>query len=660
MRAPTATGLISLALAGSALVAAGPATATITHSYTATGRVSVSSTGAQVTGAVTTVTPMSSDGRYVFFDTTTALEPDDTNGAPDVYRRDRLGSTTRRVSLTDADGPIPGGGQVCGSSRNGRYVGFVADLTGTDQIHLRDLVEGTTEIISVSSAEVPSAQISGSGIGADWACPASDDGRYVAFESRGTNLAAADTDADRDIFRRDRQTGTTELISVSSASVAADAGSGGVAMSADGSVLAFSSSATNLVPNDTNATSDIFVRVPSISTTTRASVKPGGGQIGGPSAGASLSADGSFLAFGSYATDLVVPDTNASPDVFVRNRSTGAVVRASVNSAEVLADGGSADPHVSDDGRYVAFTSTGANLGASNPDHDDLVYRRDTIAGTTILVSDTAAIGAPARSSYGNGISADGSAVSFVSEVTSLVRNDTNGVQDAFVRDGFVVLNPFVGQDSLIAQQYLDFAGRAPTTAEVLEWKLRLTKGEAPPEEVVDALAHDAPWATKRAPLIRLYWAFFLRAPDTNGMNYWAKQLTNGKKLAAVAKQFSQSSEFQNKYGAKTNEQFVTLIYQNIFERDPDPGGLAYWTAKLDAKTKTRGDVMANFSESGEGKRFLQPQVDTVLIHLGMLLTMPSKTDLAAAITSMRAGSPPEELVRTIFDGAAYTARITP
>jgi hypothetical protein len=143
-------------------------------------------------------------------------------------------------------------------------------------------------------------------------------------------------------------------------------------------------------------------------------------------------------------------------------------------------------------------------------------------------------------------------------------------------------------------------------------------------------------------------------------MQYWTNQLTNGKTLAQVAAKFALSSEFQTKYGSKTNEQFVTLIYQNIFERDPDPAGLAYWTGKLDAKAKTRGDVMTNFSESGEGTRFLAPQVDTINIWLGMLRTMPPKAELAQWIADIRSGAKVAEQVATkIRTLPAYASRVT-
>ena len=200
-----------------------------------------------------------------------------------------------------------------------------------------------------------------------------------------------------------------------------------------------------------------------------------------------------------------------------------------------------------------------------------------------------------------------------------------------------------------------------PTRAagELATWKDRFTWGERSPDELVDDLAHASTWAGKRAPLTRLYWAFFHRVPDTGGMAFWTGQLTGGKTLAQIAKAFSGSSEFQNTYGSLSNQAFVTLIYQNIFQRNPDPGGLAYWTGRLDAKAKTRGDVMVAFSESSEGKRVLAPQVDTVLLFLGLWAKMPTQNELLEGADLLQAGEPPERIAWYARHYAPYASRVT-
>ncbi len=115
-------------------------------------------------------------------------------------------------------------------------------------------------------------------------------------------------------------------------------------------------------------------------------------------------------------------------------------------------------------------------------------------------------------------------------------------------------------------------------------------------------LAHDPARVAERHPVIRLYFAFFKRSPDVSGANYWINKRKNGSNLNTIASNFAGSSEFKNKYGSLSNQDFVKQIFVNVFDRQPDPSGLAYWTKKLDDKKATRGQVMVGFSESNEYK----------------------------------------------------------
>jgi Tol biopolymer transport system component len=657
---------LAAALATTAIGALAPArpAGAATASYGATGRVSVTTAGAQAAQSIGDLLAVSSDGRYVAFTTSAPLQADDTNGARDAYLRDRVAGTTTRVSLTDADAQISGPAELCGMSRNARYVAFVAHganlPVATDQVYRRDRALGTTVLVSRSTAGVASSDGADSGIATDEPCPLSDDGRYVAFTSTDDALAPGDLNGTAtDVFRRDVQTATTVRASVSGSGTSANGAARGAAMSADGGTIAFASAGTNLVANDSNAKWDVFVHAFSPSGTYRMSVKAGGGQVSGSSEQPSISADGLKVAFSSTATDLAAGDTNGATDVFVRNRTADTVTRASLFGA-AQADGPASLPHLSDDGRYVSFSIYLPEVAVDDANQNDDVYRRDLTQGSAALVSVTHGGEAGDGQAYENAISGDGTVVAFASSSTDLVRNDTDGTPDVFARDLRVELDPFGSVAALITQQFADFEGRSPSPAERDEWAFRLGNGETTPDRFIDALAHGTAWAGKRAPLARLYWAFFLRPPDQGGMTYWTNQLTAGKKLATVAKQFAQSSEFQTKYGSKTNTEFVTLIYQNIFGRDPDPGGLAFWTGKLDAKQKTRGDVMVNFSESSEGRRVLAPQTDTILLYLGMLRTMPSKLYLQLTVSNLK-GEWMAPLKAAELRGApAYGARIVP
>jgi hypothetical protein len=145
------------------------------------------------------------------------------------------------------------------------------------------------------------------------------DGRFVAFSSSATNLVLGDTNVTADIFVRDRQNGTTELVSVDSSGVQANAASQECWISADGGVLVFTSHATNLVAGDTNGQIDVFLHVRASGATTRISLSTAGAQGDLACLFPVLSGDGRFAAFSSYATNLVLGDTNAAVDVFARD-----------------------------------------------------------------------------------------------------------------------------------------------------------------------------------------------------------------------------------------------------------------------------------------------------------------------------------------------------
>src|SRR5688572_4209052 len=184
-------------------------------------------------------------------------------------------------------------------------------------------VAPATERVSVGSG-------GSQGDGTSHASAISADGRYVAFASWASNLVAGDTNGSGDVFVRDRQTGTTERVSVASGGSEGDADSWEPAISADGRYVAFSSSASNLVPDDTNGTFDVFIRDRQTGTTERVSVASDGSEGNAGSWEPVIGADGPDVAFSSLADNLVPGDTNGVMDVFVRDRQAGTTERISV------------------------------------------------------------------------------------------------------------------------------------------------------------------------------------------------------------------------------------------------------------------------------------------------------------------------------------------
>ncbi len=207
---------------------------------------------------------------------------------------------------------------------------------------------------------------------------------------------------------------------------------------------------------------------------------------------------------------------------------------------------------------------------------------------------------------------------------------------------------PFATTAALDDQPFQDFLRRLPTPAEKTQWTTAIDTCTQPADALIVALIATEQNFTD-ARLVRLYEAFFKRPPDAGGYAYWADQLASGKGLVRTAAQFAGSSEFVRTYGSLGNAAFVDLVYQNVLGRPGDAAGRAFWTGQLDARAKSRGDVMTNFSESSENIRLKRPHVDAFRLLRGMLQRFPTKAEQYAVVDPIVAGT------KTITDGAKAT-----
>jgi Tol biopolymer transport system component len=243
------------------------------------------------------------------------------------------------------------------------------DTNGATDIFIRDRQTSQTSRVSIAS--------NGTQGNDDSFNPSlSADGRYVAFESLANNLVSNDTNGATDIFIHDRQTSQTNRVSVASNGTQGNLFSFAPSLSADGRYVAFYSAANNLVNNDTNSTLDIFVHDRQTGQTSRVSVASNGTQGNDESYNPSLSADGRYVAFSSFANNLVSNDTNSTLDIFVHDRQTGQTSRVSVASNGAQANGASDFPSLSANGRYIAFASQASTLvsGDANGAQDVFVH----------------------------------------------------------------------------------------------------------------------------------------------------------------------------------------------------------------------------------------------------------------------------------------------
>lgn len=382
---------------------------------------------------------LSGSGRFVAFESNaTNLVPGDTNGVTDVFVRDRRTHTTSRVSIRSNGRQFNDWVGYSAISVNGRFVTYCGDATnavkgdtnGHQDVFVHDRVTGETTLVSVSSSgRQGNADSDYSNV--------SSDGRWVVFASQASNLVKGDTNGYWDLFIHDGVTGTTRLITRSPNGTPANGDTsytGPSSLSSDGRFVTFSSQASNLVHGDTNGQTDVFVYDRETRRIRRASVNTGEVEGNAASGDPTISAGGRFLVFDSSATNLVKNDTNGVRDVFIRDLVNGTTRRVSVSSIEVAGNQSSGYPTVSDDGRFVAFDSYSTNLVGSDTNGAQDVFVRDLANGVTRRVSvNSAKEEGDAGGTYAF-LSASGEHVVFQSDSTNLVANDTNGTTDIFLR----------------------------------------------------------------------------------------------------------------------------------------------------------------------------------------------------------------------------------
>jgi hypothetical protein len=411
-----------------------------------TALVSINSAGTASGDAASSGAEISADGRFIaFYSGADDLVTSDSNGVSDVFVRDLAAGATHLASVNDG-GTSSGNGSSYSPalSADGRVVAFsstASDLVPNDtnnasDIFARDLIAGATTLVSVNAAGTASGN--GDSIQLRLSAP----GQFIVFQSYASDLTDDDSNGESDVFVRDLTRGITTLASINDAGTASgNSGSFDPRISADGRFVAFVSIASDLVPNDTNNTSDIFVRDLVTGVTTLISVNAAGTASGnGGSFELQISADGRRVAFSSMASDLVPNDTNGAADIFVRDLAAGTTTLASVNlSGTASGNGGSSHPRISADGRFVAFDSTASDLVAGDTNGAADVFVRDLMTGTTTLASKSNASGASGNDqsflptdSASQVLSTDGHFIVFEGDATDLVPHDTNDARDVF------------------------------------------------------------------------------------------------------------------------------------------------------------------------------------------------------------------------------------
>ncbi len=352
---------------------------------------------------------VSADGRYVVFDSKAPnLVPGDTNEYRDVFVHDRQTGVT--TAVTNGHGSSYAGA----ISADGRYIVFDSYASSLDpndtnrarDVYIYDQLTDTAKRITDGNDNSCASTNASRSCGSG----ISADGRFVVFVSSASDLVPDDTNGYSDVFLYDRDTETTTAVT------GGTAGAQVPAISADGRWISFSSSASNLVPLDRNRARDVFLFDREGDTLSRIT----NGNAGSYSSSSALTADGRYVTYYSSATDLVAGDTNQRDDVFVYDRvdDTTTLLTQGNNHSQV--------PTFSADGQHLAFESYSSDLAPG--DHNDLVdvFVYDWESGATTRLSKGAG------PSYGAMMSGDGGVIAFTSEAGNLVPNDTNNLADVF------------------------------------------------------------------------------------------------------------------------------------------------------------------------------------------------------------------------------------
>ncbi len=395
----------------------------------ATGTITlISGTIGDQTDGLSTEPDVSADGGIIAFTSdATNLVTGDTNGVSDVFVYDVATGTTTRVSVDSAGNQATVGASSPAISDDGNRVAFFSATVEGD-VFLHDMTSGATTQVSVATNGDPADEWS-------FAPAISGDGGTVTFNSYATNLVTDPTNNTRHVYAHDVATGTTALVSATPAGVPGDRRSAGPDASGDGSIVAYYSDATNLIVGDTNNLGDVYLTDTTTSTTTRLSVGLGGTETDGYSGGPAVSADGSIVAYYSEAANLVVDDNNGFGDVFVHNTGSGTTTRVSVTHGATQSNGFSNGYSISGDGDIVAFWSDADNLVPGDTNGYLDIFAHNIATGRTTRVSVASDGTQSNHESSAAAISGDGSTVVYYSEASNLVDTDTNGFEDVFSYD---------------------------------------------------------------------------------------------------------------------------------------------------------------------------------------------------------------------------------
>ena len=382
------------------------------------------------------------NGRYVLFSSNDdQLVTGDTNWQNDVFVRDILSWTTTRINISSSGNESNGYSQPIAMTPDGRYILFQSyadnlvlnDTNFQSDVFIRDTVNNTTIRVSVDS-------LWNEGNNFSQPTAITPDGRYVLFLSSADNLVASDTNTSNDTFVRDTINNTTIRVNIDNLWNEGNNEWYPTAITPDGRYVLFNSYADNLVANDTNSANDSFVRDILNNTTTRISIGSTGNEGNSYSEWTAITPDWRFVLFWSDSNNFIPNDTNWNYEAFVRDTVNNITIWASVDSSGNVWDSISSPISITPDGRFVLFQSFAGNLVPNDTNIAYDVFVKDTVSGTTTRVSVDSMWNEVYNTSSALSITPDGKYVLFQSTANNLVPNDVNRSRDAFLNEWQVLL----------------------------------------------------------------------------------------------------------------------------------------------------------------------------------------------------------------------------
>ena len=387
-------------------------------------RISIANDGAQANGRSGSIS-LSDDGQLIPFESSADnLIANDFNNADDIFVYNRFNETVELVSVAIDDAAADANSSSAVISGDGKYVSFSSfanNLVADDSNNFQDIF---IRDLDNQTMEVVSVSSDGTlANGMSLFSTISSDGNYVAFDSLASNLVANDINESGDIFLRDRLNQTTELVTLSTDGSGANGSSTIGSISDDGRYISFESTADNLVTVDTNDVSDIFLYNRLNQTNELISVGLEGAAANGDSTVGLVSGNGGYVVYQSDADNLVADDINEASDIFIYNLQDGTTELVSIGLEGAAANGSSRNASISDDSRYVAFLSDADNLVADDTNSRADIFIRDLKAQTTqIINADSFPL-----------LSGDAQSLVFTSSLANLINDDTNDTGDVFL-----------------------------------------------------------------------------------------------------------------------------------------------------------------------------------------------------------------------------------